>query len=134
MDLDQPVQFIFLNQFDVITNYATIEHFNNQYQVFKNVHDMSKESGIIMHAFPLNGSWIGHCRYYYAQKFLRELANVLDYQMIHYKILNRFEYETAKNLIDICYRKRKSSNFISEEAFKKIDGLTDTGNLQRTGN
>ncbi|MBC7332798.1 MAG: hypothetical protein H5T91_10320 [Synergistetes bacterium] len=34
IDLDKPVPFIFLNQFDVITNYGTIEHVNNQYSVF----------------------------------------------------------------------------------------------------
>lgn len=57
MGIKKPVPFIFINQFDVITNYGTIEHINDQYHAFKNVHDMCKSGGIMIHNFPPQGHW-----------------------------------------------------------------------------
>lgn len=134
IDLDKPVPFIFLNQFDVITNYGTLEHVNNQVQAFKNVHDMCKKDGIMIHVLPPPGNWPKHCRYYYSEKFMKKLARICEYQMINYKSLDKSEYAAPKNLIAVTYIKKKNNVFINKEDFDKIEGLTDTGDLKNTGN
>jgi len=134
INLDQPIPFIFLTQFDVITNYGTIEHINNQFQVFKNIHDSCKLGGIMIHLLPPIGNWPGHCRYYYSKKFVTELANACCYQMINYRILDKFTYKTPRNFIAVTYIKKHNNKFITKEKFNHIGGLIDTGNLTRTGN
>ena len=70
-----------LNRFNLITNYGTTEHVNNQYQVFKNIHDMCKVNGVIIHALPVLNHWVNHCRYYYSHIFFTELANLCNYKI-----------------------------------------------------
>ena len=74
IDLGKPVPADFLNRYNVITNYGTIEHINNQYDAFKNAHDMCRAGGIMIHSFPLVGNWPKHCRYYYDLEFVHKLA------------------------------------------------------------
>jgi len=134
IDLGQLIPFIFLNQFDVITNYGTIEHVNNQFQVFKNVHDMLKHKGVIIHILPLIGNWPKHSRYYYSEKFVRDLANACSYQIINYKILDTSIYMKPKNLIAVTYIKENNNRFISKVKFDQIEGVQDTRDSTRTGN
>jgi hypothetical protein len=133
IDLDKSVPFILLNQFDVITNYGTIEHVNNQYQVFKNVHDMCKNGGLIIHIFPLEGHWPAHCRYYYSEDFVRALAKACNYRIIDYITLDKDEYTAPKNLIAVSFIKKENRRFISKQIFEQINGIIDTGDLHYTG-
>ena len=130
IDLGQPVSHAFVDQFNVVTNYGTIEHINNQFQAFKNMHDMCKEDGIIIHTFPLVGNWPGHCRYYYSENFARELASVCNYHVVNHTIL---VYKAHKDLLAITYIKEKNSRFVNREKFGRIGGIKDTGNLSHTG-
>jgi len=133
IDLDKPVPADLLDQFDVITNYGTIEHVNNQYQVFKNVHDVCKKNGLVIHVFPLKGHWPGHCRYYYSDLFINRLAGIANYKVVNYTILNKDVFRTPKNMIAVTYVKKENNRFIPEEEFEKIDGILDTGGLEFTG-
>lgn len=134
IDLDKPVPPIFLDRFDVITNYGTIEHVNNQFQVFKNIHDMHKQGGIVIHVLPPTGHWLGHCRYYYSEQFVKGLANACGYQIINYKILDESVHKAPNNLIAVTYIKKGNNGFITKEEFDRIGGITDTGDLANTGN
>jgi len=134
INLDKPVPTALLDRFDVITNYGTIEHVNNQYQVFKNVHDMCKKGGIMIHVFPLKGHWPRHCRYYYSEVFVKGLANASNYRIINYTILDKDDYKTPNNLIAVTYIKKENNKFISKEEFDQIGGILDTGGLEFTGN
>jgi hypothetical protein len=133
IDLDKPMPFILLNQFDVITNYGTIEHVNNQYQVFTNVHDMCKKGGLVNHIFPPRGHWPGHCRYYYSEDFVRGLAKACDYHIAGFMILDKDEYIAPKNLIAVSFIKKENNSFISREIFEHINGITDSGDMNSTG-
>jgi len=133
IDLGQPVPFIFINQFDVITNYGTIEHVNDQFQAFKNMHEMCKEGGIMINVFPLMGNWPKHCRYYYSEKFVNGLANATGYCIFKYTILDESFYKAPRNVIAMTYIKQKNM-FITKEEFNRIGGLKDTGNLMHMGN
>lgn len=130
IDLGQPVAHYFVNQFDVVTNYGTIEHVNNQFQAFKNMHDMCKRGGAMIHTFPLVKNWPGHCRYYYSENFVEELANVCNYRIVKHIILS---LKINKKLLIITYIKENGGRFVAEEEFEQIGGVEDTGNLSHTG-
>jgi len=132
LNLDDPVPFLFRDQFDVITNYGTSEHVNNQYQVFKNAHDMCKLNGIIINVVPREGHWPGHCRYFYTEKFVESLRNACGYELVLGKILDQDMYQAPKNLVAFSYRKTREG-FISPGEFAKVEGLADTGDTSRTG-
>lgn len=134
VDLDLPLPFILLDQFDVVTNYGTIEHVNNQYQVFKNTHDMCRKGGIMIHILPLVGTYPGHCQYYYSEEFMIGLARVCGYTLINCGIINESTIKIPKKLIAVTYLKTKGKSFISENKFSGLFGIVDTGDTTHTGN
>jgi len=134
INLDSPIPFVFANQFDVITNYGTIEHVNNQYQVFKNVHEMCKTNGIMIHLFPAKGHWPGHCRYYYTEELVNNLAESCHYKIIDFRILASGTHIAPYNLIATVLLKEENSSFPPAKEFKELNGLIDTGVLKQVGN
>lgn len=134
IDLDLPLPFILLDQFDVITNYGTIEHVSNQYQVFKNTHDMCRKGGIMIHILPLVGTYPGHCQYYYSEEFMVGLARACGYSIISYEIINESTTKIPKKLIATTYLKTKGKSFISKNKFSGLSGIVDTGDTTHTGN
>jgi len=133
IDLDNPVPSELLDKFDVVTNYGTIEHVNNQYQVWKNVHDMCKVGGIMIHGLPMEGTWYNHCRYYYSLKLTEVLADRCGYNLYDNKILNFSIGKRKQLLVMATYLKTSESSFLSEKEFKELP-LFDTGDTSRTGN
>ena len=132
-DLDYPLPIEFENKFDVVTNYGTIEHVNNQYSVFKNVHIICKLGGIIIHLVPLINNWKDHCRYYYTEQFFKDLSYQCNYRIIDVSILKEEEFKDPYNLV-VCVLIKKFDNFISEDVFNQINGVEDSKDLTQTGN
>lgn len=133
IDLDYPVPSEFIGQFDVVTNYGTIEHINNQYQAFKNMHDLCRVGGIMLHVFPMIGHWPRHGRYRYSGEFVTGLADVCGYRIVNSIILDEGRYRKRKNAIAVIYMKKKDKDFRFEEDFKWIEGIEDSGDLVHTG-
>ena len=133
IDLGKPVPTDFVNRYNVITNYGTIEHINNQYEAFKNAHDMCRAGGIMIHSFPLVGNWPKHCRYYYDLEFVHKLAVACDYEIVMFFVHNKGQYRGMSNVIAVTYIKKETSRFISRELFSKLDSLVDSGQLKNMG-
>jgi len=136
LNLDLPLPASFLNKFRVVTDYGTSEHVNNQYSVFKNVHDICKNGGVMIHVLPSINSPQGRSeRYYYSRDFMKELA-----RKCKYKIVDLTAYKddpTACNsseAIRAVFMKTKDNPFISKKEFYSIKGLKDSGNMLYTGN
>ena len=129
LDLDYPMPEELLNRFDVVTNYGTIEHVNNQYQVFKNVHEMCKQNGIMIHGLPREGSYAGHCRYYYNEDFVNSLSEKCGYTVHNMRV---FAMGPKKRLLSVVFKKQLDNDFITAEEFKNIP-LVDTGDTSHTG-
>lgn len=134
LDLDCPVPKNLENKFDVITNYGTTEHVNNQYAVFKNIHVMCKVGCIVIHGVPLIGHWRKHCRYYYSIPFFEGLAAMCNYTIIYLKIFDTAFYAAPKNLISCVFKKEQNTGFPSSKSFASISGIEDSGDLFETGN
>jgi hypothetical protein len=135
INLDKPVPDYLLNKFDLVTNYGTVEHVNNQFQVLKNIHDMTRQNGIMIHSFPPVGQWPEHCRYYYTIEFVKQLAKLCNYEIINLKVLKTFvekEYRKDDNYDFIMVTFQKTSDkFATKDQFKQ-NTLFDTGDLTNT--
>lgn len=134
LDLDLPVPKDLENKFELITNYGTTEHVNNQYSVFKNIHVMGKPGCVMIHGVPFVGNWHKHGRYYYSRPFFKGLANLCGYTLIDLGVVKVARYKFPHNLLACVLRKEKATPFISAKKFSSIDGLVDSGNLVNTGN
>lgn len=73
-----------LGLFDIITNYGTTEHVDNQYMCWKNMHESLKVGGILISDIPKVGSWPGHCEYYYDLNFFQAFKEI-GYEIIYSK-------------------------------------------------
>jgi len=130
LDLQKPLPFIFHSRFDVITNYGTIEHVNNQYRVFRNIHDSCRKGGIIIHALPLENNWPKHCRYKYTTSFAGKLAKKNSYTLVQEEIIRPQPYQ----LLVVAYRKELDEPFMRKSHFRRMGGILDTGDKRKTGN
>ncbi|MFX1388570.1 MAG: hypothetical protein ACFE9Z_00735 [Promethearchaeota archaeon] len=134
VDLNHPLHKSFFNRFHLITNYGTTEHVNNQYQVFKTIHDICKVNGIMIHVLPIPKNWVNHCRYYYPRSFFNELANNCNYKIQKIALKNAYEPpKLGKMLVYVAFCKQTNAEFISKAIFKKL-GIIDTKVLRRVGN
>lgn len=70
-----------LGTFDLVTNLGTAEHCFNQFAVFKNLHDLCKPGGIMIHALPAQGN-VNHGFYGYNPRFFADLAAANGYEIV----------------------------------------------------
>jgi len=113
IDLDFPVPDELHNRFDVVTNYGTIEHINNQYQAFKNMHMMCRVGGIMIHGFPRENTWKTHSEYYYDIDFIEQLVNLCRYSMYDLRVVGLSHIPANQHLIIVTFMK-EFRNFITE--------------------
>ena len=123
-----------LGLFDLVTDYGTIEHVNNQYQAFKNIHSLCKTSGLMIHVLPKIGHWPNHGRYYFSIEFFEQLSLLCSYEIIDMKIFNTGKHSKQKNVIGVVYKKSIDCEFLDKLSFMKIKGVHDSGSLDKTGN
>ncbi|GEM_PF-603729 len=136
LNLDLPLPSSFLNKFKVVTDYGTSEHVNNQHSVFKNVHDICKDKGIMIHVLPSINSPQGRSeRYYYSKEFMRELARKCKYEILNLETYKEApESQNSSEAIRAVFMKTRGGPFISKKEFYSIKGLKDSGNMLYTGN
>lgn len=134
IDLDRAVPKRLENKFDVITNYGTTEHVNNQYSVFRNIHNMCKVTGIMIHIVPAIGHWRGHCRYYYSKKFFEGLLKECKYKLIDLRMFTTGMYRKKKHLVVCTLKKCVTNSFIQAKKFRILDGIYDSKCTKKTGN
>jgi 2-polyprenyl-3-methyl-5-hydroxy-6-metoxy-1,4-benzoquinol methylase len=70
-------------KFDIVTNFGTIEHLNNQYQGYKNADALCKVGGTMIHNHPAFSSRnVGHCEFFATKKFFKNLAGMCKYEIV----------------------------------------------------
>ncbi len=118
-DLSKPIiDETLINNFDIVTNFGTSEHVENQYECFKNIHNLCKKDGLFIHAVPEIGSWIGHCKYYYSSIFFERLREVCNYEIMSEYVIEVYGNKT--NDVCVAMIKNENNNFITKEVFDKI--------------
>lgn len=132
VDLDYPIPNELVGRFDIVTNYGTLEHVNNQYQAFKNMHSMCKIDGVMLHSLPPIDNWKGHGRYYYTENFINQLEMYCGYEIVNNIKRVRRQGEKGKELLLAAFIKKKPE-FIDKETFYQLD-YQDTQDKSATGN
>jgi len=87
LDLSRPI--VELGCFDIVTNFGTSEHVENQEQCFQNIHDLCSKGGAMVHTVPLEGTYIGHSPHHYPRDFFVLLAAERGYEVIYDGLLER---------------------------------------------
>lgn len=130
-DLDTPIPDELRERFDLVTNYGTGEHVNDQYSFFKNCHDACKSGGIMVHQLLHEGFEPGHGRYYYTQESAFRLARLCAYGLVYLQNYAAAK-EGRKGVIIVAFLKRRASQFPSPRKFRSLK-ILDTGDQRRTG-
>jgi len=136
-DLNKDVRehYQFVETFDLVTDLGTAEHCFNQFSVFKNLHDLCKPDGVMIHALPAQGN-VNHGFYNYHPRFFADLAVANNYEIMNlaftvdYKpMLIKYSKEEFQKwdshdlLFYAVLRKKDTSPFISP-----FDGMFSSGN------
>ena len=74
-------KYRFRKRFDIVTNHGTTEHAFNQMQCFENVHNLTKDEGLMIHALPSQG-YQNHSFFNYHPSFFMDLASANNYEML----------------------------------------------------
>jgi hypothetical protein len=123
IDLAKPIlDGNLIGLFDIITNAGTTEHVSNQFECFKNIHNLCKEGGIFLHLVPptnydeirrSKGRYVGRHGYYnYDFEFFTQLASLCSYDILDNRII--------RDLICIAMRKNRDNSFISKTPFETV--------------
>jgi len=120
LDLCQPIPEEWIGYFDIVTNYGTTEHVENQYQVWKNIHDLVRVGGAIVSSIPHVGYWKKHCPYHYSPSFPSILANANGYEVSYEEIQVRHKVNKLVNFVLI----KGNQDFQTLETFG--EGITFT--------
>ena len=115
-DLRLPLPAQYVN-YQIVTNFGTSEHIDQQEPVFKNIHEVCAINGIMLHVVPLVGHWPGHCLYRYAECFFSRL--VMD-NLYRVRILTTLpKCHAHDELLIAILQRRSKANFI----FYPTEGL-----------
>lgn len=91
-DMNKPLEhYDFTRTFDIVTNFGTSEHVFNQANFFENVHNLAKESALMLHVVPILGN-IGHSLYLYQVDFFDLLARENNYLVLGMWLVDKEVY------------------------------------------
>jgi hypothetical protein len=110
----------FYGKYDIVTNFGTTEHVEDQYVCFENIHYFCKDNGIMVHSVPLPNNWIKHCKYHYPLAFFDELANACGYEVCENISFNMWGGRGKRGLANAVLRKLESDSFITKLQFSKL--------------
>jgi hypothetical protein len=130
LDLAQPIKNPkLLGAFDVLTNMGTSEHVWNQYECWKNIHNLLRVGGLMIHSIPTKSkAWVSrnHCEFYFTESYFPALAKVFGYRLILFDHLKlgglrpSGKTKPAKGLLRCALIKEAWSAMPSKKAFKTI--------------
>ena len=114
-----------LGEFDLVTNYGTSEHVKDQYQVFRNIHKLTRKNGLMVHALPMIGSWDFHGFYGYDAFFLDTLARESGYHAHKIELIPRELEDDNKRWLVCGVLEKQRDEFISREKFEGLGGIVE---------
>ena len=127
IDMTKPIPIKrYINVFDIVTDFGCMEHiagkephYINQWQAWKNIHDMGKVGCIYLHTVPLLYSYNWHGKFHYNLKFFEDLCEANNYKPILSRV-HRHDIRTDKrDYVFSSYIKTENKSFVPDaEEFK----------------
>jgi SAM-dependent methyltransferase len=121
LDLGVPIEDEdLIGSFDVIVGYALIEHIENQYELFANIHRLCKVGGLVILNGPAVGYYGGHGTWKYDFEFFRWLLGLSKYKALDARItyLKYFKIPGERQAIYVSYVKTEHSVMVSRKRFR----------------
>jgi len=101
LDLARPITDPELvGSFDMVTNFGTSEHVDDQFECWRNLHNLACTGGLMLHLVPTPDCPPGHCEYYYDERFFEQLVDIAGYEQ-----LELYRSENQGSLIAVALRK-----------------------------
>lgn len=119
-DLGLPIEDdSLIGAFDLIVGYALVEHIENQYELFRNIHNLCKVGGVVILNCPITGSYKGHGTWTYDFAFFEKLFWDCKYRIFDSRVMPlRYGRVTGnKVVIYVSYSKVEESRFVEEDEF-----------------
>lgn len=118
LDLNTDIEI--KKQYDIVTDFGTLEHVEDYYMGFKNTHRLCKIGGLMIHILPAINQWPGHGSW---RGDMRFYINIGKFQK--YKILDVHEEPTRiggplSDQVYVVYEKREENEFLSREIFNSF--------------
>ena len=88
LNYDLSEKYNFNKKFDLVINNGTGEHVFNQFSLFKNIHQITKNNGIMLHILPFI-DWINHGFYNFNPILFADLAASNHYEILDIILANR---------------------------------------------
>jgi hypothetical protein len=115
VDLSKPIDSIYHNKFDIVTNSGTTEHIypaspQSQSQCFENIHVCTKKGGIMIHMLPIVGDYLGHSCVFYNEEYFYALAKSNNYDIVDIRIIKDVN-KPRTDLVGACFIKRNDNIF-----------------------
>ena len=113
---------LFDHKFDVITNFGTTEHMDGDlYDGFKNIHDLCRIGGLMIHENPKINNWPKHGYHYMTKKFYIKLVELTGYKLLELtEEAAMGNFESGWNICAVL-EKTNDNEFISQEDFETLD-------------
>lgn len=128
IDLRLPIEdndkYGVLNWADLVIDSGTSEHVAVQYYNWKNLYDVCKVGGYMVHILPKVGHWRGHCEFKYTKDFFTQLSEIMGYEIIE---LDEYIENNHRGDILCILKKVSDIPFMSESEFEKLPIHTETG-------
>jgi len=97
-------KYDFSEKFDLVTNFGTTEHCFNQFEAFRNIHELCKSGGYMAHTLPTQG-WGRHCFFRYDANLFEDLAAANGYEILvlePFLPLKRNNAEAIQQVLTLC--------------------------------
>lgn len=115
---DIGLHYSFADTFDLVTNLGTAEHCFDQRAVFKNIHDLCKPGGLMIHALPAQGN-VNHAFYNYHPRFFVDLATANGYEVVDLSFT--VDYKPAMTAYSrAAFEKWDSHDLLFYATFRKV--------------
>ena len=121
LDLGIPIEDeSLIEAFDLVISFATIEHIENQYELFKNIHNLCKVDGVIIVNGPVVGTYEAHSTWKYDFGFFENLFRDCGYAIFDARITGQKYAKLMMDKLTIysSYSKIESSKFVERGDFK----------------
>ena len=83
IDLNKPIDSWWINNFDIVTNFGTSEHIENQWLCWQNIYDFGKNGCVYIHVVPERNKYHPeHSPHFYDQAFFANLIAENDCKMV----------------------------------------------------
>jgi len=97
LNLDLGTEYGFTKTYDLVTNNGTGEHLFNQYQVFKNMHDLTRVGGLQLVVLPFY-NWMNHGFYNFNPILFADLAAANDYEIVRMSVASNVGQEVEATI------------------------------------